>query len=149
VSSLSWEEIARRFAEAQNWWVSTLGDSGPHAVPVWGVVAREALHFYGDPSAVRSRNLAADPRLVLHLESGSDVLLLHGTATSVSLAGADPGVNAAYAAKYTDPSDLQYLPDATLNSASRLYAVTPARAIAWTLDGPDEWDNRRWSSAPA
>ena len=122
---------------------------GPHAVPVWGVVVHEALHFYGDPGAVRSRNLAADPRLVVHLESGSDVLLLQGTALSVSLAGADSEVNASYAAKYTDPSDLPYLPDATLNSASRLYVVTPARAIAWTLGGPDEWDNRRWSSAPA
>ncbi len=147
--SLAWGEIAGRFAEAQNWWVSTSGGSGPHAVPVWGVVVHEALHFYGDPGAVRSRNLAADPRLVVHLESGSDVLLLHGTALSVSLAGADSEVNASYAAKYTDPSDLPYLPDATLNSASRLYVVTPARAIAWTLGGPDEWDNRRWSSAPA
>jgi hypothetical protein len=68
VSSLSWEEITRRFTEAHNWWVSTSGDSGPHAVPVWGVVVREALHCSGDPGAVRSRNLAADPRLVVHLE---------------------------------------------------------------------------------
>ena len=148
MSTLTWDEIARRFSAAQNWWVATAGDAGPHSVPVWGVVVRDALYFYGDPAAVRSRNLAADPRLVLHLESGSDVLLLHATAVDVSPSGDDPEVNAAYAAKYTDPSDLQYLPDATLNARSRLFVVTPTRAIAWALGGPDEWDNRRWK-APA
>ena len=76
--------------------------------------------FYGAPDSVRSRNLAADPRLVVHLESASDVLILHGTAAMAGPAGADLAVNAAYAAKYTDPTDLEYLPDAPANETSLL-----------------------------
>ncbi len=149
MSEMSWDEIAGRFSEAQNWWAATTGPAGPHSVPVWGVVVEGALHFYGDPSAVRSRNLAGDPRLVLHLESASDVLLLHGTAVAAGPASGVPAVNAAYAAKYTDPSDLEYLPDAKLNQASTLYVVTPTRAIAWRLGGSQEWDNRRWKAEQA
>ena len=148
MSEITWDEIAQRFSDAQNWWVASSGESGPHAVPVWGVVVDAALHFYGEDTTARSRNLAADPRLVLHLESGSDVLILHGTATRQDAAGASPAVSAAYAAKYTDPTDVEYLPDAPGMEGARLWTVTPTRAIAWRLGSSDEWDNRRWK-APA
>jgi hypothetical protein len=144
MSDLAWEEVATRFTDAQNWWVATTGPGGPHAVPVWGVVVDAVLHFYGDPGAVRSLNLAVDQRVVLHLESGSDVLIVHGTAHVAGPAGGFPAVNAAYAEKYTDPTDLEYLPDAKANQESHLYAVTPSRAIAWRLGSSQEWDNRRW-----
>ena len=143
---LAWAEIAARFDDAANWWVATTGPAGPHAVPVWGVVVADVLTFYGAPDAVRSRNLASDPRLVLHLESASDVLILHGTAAAVGPAGGDAAVNAAYAAKYADPSDLEYLPDAPANETSLLFAVTPLRAVAWRLGSSADWDNRRWSA---
>ena len=69
---LTWDEIAGRFSAARNWWVSTSGPGGPHAVPVWGVVVDDLLFFYGEESAVRTRNLGADPRLVVHLEDGDN-----------------------------------------------------------------------------
>jgi hypothetical protein len=146
MAALEWAEVARRFQDAASWWVATTGPAGPHAVPVWGVVVDDVLSFYGGPDAVRSRNLAVDPRLVLHLESASDVLILHGTATVAGPAGGDPGVNAAYAAKYTDPTDLEYLPDAPANEAAWRFAVTPVRAVAWRLGSSVEWENRRWSA---
>jgi hypothetical protein len=146
MSALGWDEIERRFSDAQNWWVATSGDAGPHAVPVWGVVVDGALHFYSEDSTVRSRNLAGDERLVLHLESGSDVLILHGTATRGDAAGAHPAINAAYAAKYADPTDLEFLPDAEGMQGARLWTVSPERAIAWRLGSSEEWDNRRWTA---
>jgi hypothetical protein len=145
MSALTWDEIAERFATAQNWWVASSGPAGPHSVPVWGVVVDGVLHFYGEPGAVRSRNLAADPRLVVHLESGSSVLLVHGTAVIGPPAGEDVAVSAAYAVKYTDPSDLDYLPDAAGMAAALLFTVVPTRAIAWTLGEPDGIVPRRWS----
>jgi hypothetical protein len=147
MAALAWPEVARRFHEAANWWVATTGPAAPHAVPVWGVVVDDVLSFYGAPDAVRSRNLATDARLVLHLESASDVLILHGTATEAGPAGADPAVNAAYAAKYTDPSDLEYLPDAPANTGSSRFVVVPDRAVAWRLGSSVEWENRRWRAS--
>jgi hypothetical protein len=147
VGDLHWDEVASRFGDAQNWWVATTGPGGPHAVPVWGVVVDGVLSFYGEPSAVRSRNLAADPRLVLHLESGSDVLMVRGTTTAGGPASADAGVVAAYRAKYTHPTDLAYLPDAPGMEGAQLFTVVPSRAIAWLLDNATDWDNRRWRAA--
>ena len=144
MDELTWDEIAQRFSDAQNWWVATAGSGGPHAVPVWGVVVDGVLCFYGEPMTVRSRNIAADPRIVLHLESGSSVLIVHGTATSGPSAGLDAAVSAAYAAKYTDPTDLEYLPEAPGMAAALRYTVTATRAIAWTLGSSVEWRNRRW-----
>ncbi|MBI1379324.1 MAG: pyridoxamine 5'-phosphate oxidase [Frankiales bacterium] len=145
MAGLGWDEVAARFAAAANWWVATSGPAGPHAVPVWGVVVDDVLHFYGDPNAVRSQNLAADPRVALHLESGSDVLLVHGEAVALGPAGGVDAVNAAYAAKYAAPDDAQYLPDAPLNDASLLYGVRPERALAWSLGGEDSMRMRRWA----
>jgi hypothetical protein len=145
---LTWDEVAARFLAAPNWWVATAGAAGPHAVPVWGVVVRGALHFYGEPSAVRSRNIATDPRIVVHLESGSSVLILHGAATVGGRAGDDGDVCAAYAAKYTDPSDLAYLPDASGMESALLFAVAPTRAIAWQLGTADDLEPRRWRATP-
>lgn len=147
MSELGWDEVEDRFGGAPNWWVSTAGPSGPHAVPVWGVADDGALHFYGEAGAVRSRNLAADPRLVLHLESGSDVLLLHGTAAAGAPAREHAGVVAAYRAKYTHPTDLAFLPDAEGMEQALLFTVRATRALAWRLDGATEWDNRRWSAS--
>jgi hypothetical protein len=144
MTTLEWDEVAERFGAAQNWWVATSGAGGPHTVPVWGVVVDGVLHFYGEPGAVRSRNLAVDPRLVLHLESGSSVLIVHGAVVIGPPVGEVDAVSAAYAAKYTDPTDLDYLPDASGMAAALLFSVTPGRAIAWDLGGADGMANRRW-----
>jgi hypothetical protein len=146
MTPLSWDEVAERFGDAQNWWVATAGPGGPHSVPVWGVVVAGALHFYGEPTTVRSRNLAVDPRLVLHLESGSSVLVVHGSVTVGRFAGEDAAVSAAYAAKYTDPTDLEFLPDAPGMAGALLFTVSPTRAIAWTLGDSSGMENRRWSA---
>ena len=144
MGELGWDEVRERFGAAANWWVATSGPGGPHAVPVWGVVADGGLHFYGAAAAVRSRNLAADPRIVLHLESGSDVLVVHGTTSAGAPAREHAGVVAAYRSKYTDPSDLPYLPDAEGMEDALLFTVRAERALAWTLDGTAELANRRW-----
>ena len=78
---LSWPEVAARLAAARNYWLSTTTPSGaPHAAPVWGVVTGGTLYLYSERSTVKARNLAADPRVVVHLESGDDVVIVRGTA---------------------------------------------------------------------
>lgn len=144
--TLSWDEIARRFTAARNWWVVTAGGGGPHAVPVWGVVLDGSFVLYGEPGSVRARNLAADPRLVLHLESGDDVLVVHGVAHDAGPAGGRDVVNRQFARKYTAHDDAEYLPDAPANAGSRLWSVAPSRAIAWRLAPSPQWTTRRWTA---
>jgi len=146
--ALGWDEVAERFAAAPNWWVTTSSpDNGPHAVPVWGVALDGVLAFYGEASSRRSRNLAADPRAVLHLESGSEVLIVHALAHDVGPAHTHARACSLYAAKYTDPTDLQWLPDAEGMEEVRLWRAEPQKAMTWSLYGEDSLQTRRWTAA--
>src|SRR5689334_42881 len=70
---LVWPDVAARFRADPHWWIGTVGKSGPHSVPVWGVVVSEVLYFYGEADALRSRHISADHRIVLHLSDPMDV----------------------------------------------------------------------------
>jgi nitroimidazol reductase NimA-like FMN-containing flavoprotein (pyridoxamine 5'-phosphate oxidase superfamily) len=73
---LSWPEVATRLTAARNYWLCTTTPSGtPHAAPVWGVVTGQTLYLYSERRTVKARNLADDPRVVVHLESGEDVVI--------------------------------------------------------------------------
>lgn len=78
---LPWSHITARMNEAQNYWVCTVSPEGqPHATPVWGLWLDDRLYFGGGPKTRRQRNLAANPAVCIHLESGADVVILHGEA---------------------------------------------------------------------
>jgi hypothetical protein len=144
-STMTWAEVAGRLAVARNYWLGTTLPSGaPHAAPVWGVVVGETLYLYTERSTVKARNLAADPRLVVHLESGDDVLIVRGTAEDVGPPGQVPFVVAALAQKYSRPEDRPYLPDAD-PSFDVVYAVRPRSALAWRMDDYDA-SQRRWAA---
>ncbi len=65
----------------RNYWVcTTRADGRPHAMPVWGLWLDDAVLFSTDPESVKARNLAARPDVVVHLESGDDVVVVDGRA---------------------------------------------------------------------
>jgi PPOX class probable F420-dependent enzyme len=143
--ALSWPEVAARLATARNYWLCTTMPSGaPHAAPVWGVVAGGTLYLYSERRTVKARNLAADPRVVVHLESGDNVVIVRGTAEDLGTPAQVPEVVAALAAKYTGDGDQQYLPDADPDF-DVLYALRPQSAMIWRLADYDG-SQRRWTS---
>ncbi len=78
---LPWSHVTDHMVEAQNYWVCTVSPDGrPHATPVWGLWLDDRLYFGGSPQTRRNRNLAQNPAVCIHLESGSDVIILHGDA---------------------------------------------------------------------
>jgi len=142
---LAWPEVAVRLAAARNYWMCTSMPSGaPHAAPVWGVVIGGTLYLYSERRTVKARNLAADPRVVVHLESGEDVVIVRGTAQDVGTPGQVPEVAAALSAKYTGEEDRQYLPDAD-PAFDVVYAIRPRSAMMWRL-ADYESSQRRWTS---
>jgi hypothetical protein len=144
--ALRWAEAAGRLADARNWWVATAGPDGPHAVPVWGVVVDGGPWFYSDPGSVRAGNLARDPRIVLHLESGDDVLIVHGRADNAGDPAGHPAVVAAYAGKYREDGDAAFLPGTPEMAGIVFFAVQPTSAMAWSL--ADYFGSqRRWAAS--
>ena len=76
---LPWGWAVEQLVASRNYWVCTTRPDGrPHAAPVWGLWADDALYFGTDPASRKGRNLAENPELVVHLESGDDVVILEG-----------------------------------------------------------------------
>lgn len=143
--TLCWAEVAARLAPARTYWLCTTMPSGaPHAAPVWGVVTGGTLYLYSERRTVKARNLATDPRLVVHLESGEDVVIVRGTAQDLGAPARLIEVVAALAAKYTGESDPQYLPDAD-PAFDVVYAVRPQSAMMWRLADYED-SQRRWTT---
>ncbi len=97
----AWAEVRLRLEQARNYWIVTHRPDGrPHAAPVWGVWLGGRLYFGTSPDAVKARNLVADPRVAVHLESADNLVIVEGTAAlTEDVARADE----LYAAKYVLP----------------------------------------------
>jgi hypothetical protein len=142
---LDWPEVARLLAPWRNYWVGTTGtDGAPQASPVWGVVVDGGWYAYTERTTVKARNLAFEPRVTVHLESGDDVLIVRGRLDPSTDPTVLAGVEAAFAAKYDDPDDLEYLPHVT-DTATVFYALTPTAAATWELASFDD-TQRRWTA---
>jgi nitroimidazol reductase NimA-like FMN-containing flavoprotein (pyridoxamine 5'-phosphate oxidase superfamily) len=142
-TDLSWSDVAARLAPARSYWMVTASGQGlPHAAPVWGVVVDDDLYLYSERSTVKARNLAANPRVLVHLESAEDVLIVHGRVEDLGPPDARRDVVAALDAKYHDNDDAPYLPSADPDF-DVLYVVRARRAMAWRLSDYDD-SQRRW-----
>ncbi|MGH3081347.1 MAG: pyridoxamine 5'-phosphate oxidase family protein [Gaiellaceae bacterium] len=118
VGMLPWSWADERLEASRNYWIVTANADGePSAAPVWGVWAEGAVYFGTSPSSRKGRNLARDPRVVVHLESGDEVVILQGEAEVKEV---DESVLDAYEAKYG------YRPPNT-----KLFRLRPTRALAW------------------
>lgn len=122
---LDWSWAASRLAEARNYWVTTTrADGWPHAAPVWGVWHDDTLVFSTDPRSVKGRNLAARPEVVVHLESGDDVVICEGQVERLHERSELVAVNEVYTAKYGTGVD----PD---NPDHGVYRLRPSVVFAW------------------
>src|SRR5687767_14014438 len=76
---LDWSWAVERLETAKNYWFSTTRpDCRPHAMPAWGASFDAVLYFDGSPETRRMQNLAANPAISIHLESGDEVVILEG-----------------------------------------------------------------------
>ena len=118
---LDWSWAVTRLESALNYWFATTRSDGrPHAMPAWAVWLDGALYFEGSPMTRRARNLAANPAVVVHLESGDEVVILHARAEPVPAEMGD-AVLEAYEAKYGIRMEL----------GDGWFLVRPHRALAW------------------
>jgi nitroimidazol reductase NimA-like FMN-containing flavoprotein (pyridoxamine 5'-phosphate oxidase superfamily) len=121
---LSWSWAVERLERARNYWVSTTRPDGrPHAMPVWGLWLEDAFVFGSGRDSAKSRNLAANPAIVVHLESGDETVILEGLAEPVLDMELEQRVDEAYGPKY------DWKPDAS--DSTPWWAVRPVRAYAW------------------
>lgn len=116
---LPWSWADERLATSRNYWIVTASADGtPNAAPVWGVWAGGAVYFSTSQRSRKGRDLARDPRVVIHLESGDEVVILQGEVEPYELTDA---MADAYEAKY------DYRP----TNGEGWYLLRPRRVLAW------------------
>jgi hypothetical protein len=124
--TLPWQWAMVRLTGAHNYWIATTRPDGqPHCRPVWGVWLEEA--FYFSTGSLAAVNLAANPAITVHLESGSEVVIIEGSAEPVSDATLVERVVGLYNRKYQWDMDPKNLP-------GPFYAVCPRVAFGWLSD---------------
>src|SRR3989337_1984312 len=77
---LSWEWVRQRMTQSRNYWISSTRPNGqPHAMPVWGVWLDDKLFFGTARKSRKALNLAANPAVSCHTESGDYAVIIEGS----------------------------------------------------------------------
>jgi PPOX class probable F420-dependent enzyme len=126
---------AERLRDEQVVWLTTVrADGQVQSSPVWFLWDGDTFLLYSQPDAQKVRNVAANPRVSLHLNDdgeGGDVVTLEGRAT------VDPDTPRAdrvdgYLAKYQAAIDaLGYEPGPFARTYSTAIRVRPTRVRTW------------------
>lgn len=130
---LAWDEVEARLVGAVAYWLATVRPDGtPHVVPRWGVWLDGRFWYDGAPTTRHARNLVENPACALHLESGTEVVIVEGESAATRAPAETLG--ARLAAAYEKYHALDYSPDADAwagEDGGGLRVLTPRRALAW------------------
>jgi hypothetical protein len=133
IAEVSWDYVARQLTEARNYWLCSVRPDGrPHCVPRWAVYIDGRIYYDGSPKTRHARNIAENPHVSLHLESGTEAIILEGKSGPAGVPPADLAqrLAQAYRAKYADQG---YAPKADQWDEGGLYVFTPRQCLAWTV----------------
>jgi len=120
---LDWGWVDTQLLEAGTYWVIARTQGHPHPRPVWGVWQGDNLYLsIGTPATARA--ISADPVVTVHLDSGTDVVIVEGRSAG---AVTDTAVLAEYDRKYAWSYDIE--------TYGPLTRVVPESILAWRTAG--------------
>lgn len=134
---VSWSYVEQRLTDAKHYWLCSVRPEGrPHAIPIWAVWVNGRIYFDGSPETRHARNIAQNPYVAVHLESGEEVVIMEGTARAIVRPSPELGaqVAQAYTTKYVT---MGYAPAPDQWDNGGLFEITPHKAIAWTSFAED------------
>ena len=132
ISEVAWEYVEKRLTDSIHYWLCSVRPNGcPHVVPRWGVFLDGRFYYDGSPETRHARNLVENPAVALHLESGSDVVILDGEAHPAGKPSSELAqrLSQAYCAKYASEG---YAPEPNQWDEGGLFMFAPRQCLAWT-----------------
>lgn len=147
-----WAEAREYLTGAEIFWLATVREDGrPHVTPLITVFLDGTLYFCAGLTERKTRNLDANPNVVLTtgnnaMAKGLDVVV-EGVATPVSDDAVLRQVADAFVAKYGldwqfTPRDGLFHHEGDGGNPARVYAVTPVTAFGF---GRGEFSQTRWT----
>lgn len=139
---LEWSWVEQQLTDAGTYWVVAPSPDHPHPRPVWGLWLDGVL-LVSIGSPVLAREVGADSRVTVHLDSGTGVVIVEGRGATVTDAATLDRFLPAYNGKY----DWNY----TLDEYGPPTRIEPERVLAWRSGG---WAGRdgfhqvgKWTTA--
>jgi PPOX class probable F420-dependent enzyme len=116
-------------------WLTTVAPSGqPQSTPVWFLWEDGQFLIYGAANAPKTRNIASNPHVSLHLEGngrGGANVIFEATAT-LDPAGPGPDAVPAYLDKYRGFIDSYgWTPESFARDYPHRFLMSPTRARVW------------------
>ena len=116
-------------------WLTTVNAAGqPQSTPVWFLWDRGEALIYGAKNGPKNRNIAANPRVCLHLDGdgkGGSNVILEGTAR-IDADGPRASDVPAYVSKYSGLiAAYGWTPESFAADYPHVIRVTPTRIRAW------------------
>jgi hypothetical protein len=140
---LPWSHAEERLVRSRSYWICTTRPDGrPHSIPVWGMWVEGALYFGTARHAQKAKNLAHNPAVSVHLESGDDVVILEGEAVETDLNEKTLRSKLDTACRFKYKMPLMVVPE------SICYRVRPRVVLAWT-EKEFPTNSTRWEFALA
>jgi len=131
---IAWADVERRLEAATEFWMATTRPGGrPHVIPRWGVWLDGRFWYDGSPQTRHVRNLAANPACTMHLESGTEVVIIDGESSPSEPVTGELGIRLSerFVAKYGGQGYTPG-PDAWAgDGAGGLCMFRPHKALAW------------------
>ncbi|MCA0457234.1 MAG: pyridoxamine 5'-phosphate oxidase family protein [Chloroflexi bacterium] len=119
---LDWSWVTDQLKKARNYWlITTYPDGRQHCIPSWGAWVENSLYFSGGDMTRHAKNLVTNREMIAHLESGDQVVIVHGTAEPATNVPAEimSKIEADYVAKYG-------------MGEGATYRLVPHKVLAWT-----------------
>lgn len=124
---IEWQWVRDEMLKSRNYWIcTTRADGRPHAAPVWGVAMDDIVYFGTGKSSVKAQNIARNPEIVLHLESGDNCVIVEGRVEVTTDMAIAEKLSPLYGAKYKP-----FAPSAQELVDGGLFYVQPSLVMAW------------------
>lgn len=137
ISYVDWSWVAAQLMESKNYWLCSVRPDGrPHVVPRWAVFVDRKIYYDGSPETRHAQNIETNPHITVHLESGTEAIILEGSSAPSKKPSPELGkkLSKEYKRKY---KDFGYAPGPNSWDEGGLYVFTPQKCITWTKFNED------------
>ena len=124
--ALDWAWVEDQLVSAGTYWTTVRSPGPPHPRPVWGVWT-DARLLLSIGSPVLLRHIAADAEVTVHLESGTDVVIVEGR-RGETVTGEDLG-------RFLETYDAKYTWQYTVDEYGPPTTIEPSTVYAWRSGG--------------